>query len=810
VKKRPSVSITPQWLSSAIAACLFCLSLAVYVSHMAPSVVPGDPGEYQLIATQWGIGHPPGYGFFALLGNLFTRLVFWGSPAWRVNLLSAVCGAMMVALAYGIGRMLQPRELPALSLAAQAPPIFGAAVLATGLDVWQHAIHANAHVVTAWLASWALFCLVRWWRTENNRWLYAFCLIAGLSPVQHPLLVFAFPAYGLFVLVVRPHILKEWRTILTMFGFAALGLCAYLYYPIRCALGAPPAPGPSDMDTWAGFVRIVTAQGLRVNLGGFSVRDVLLRLWDVRVPLGLQYAWPTLLLAAGGAISLWVRRWRPALVLTGYVACIVFVTVNVLQDAMAYLLGPVVAVGVFAGVGLAEALSAVRRWRAVPLVLVALSAIVPLWSLVVNWQRMDLSRFRGADEWLDQMEERFGGQGQRAVVLAEWEKMTPLYYYAALDGRYERLEPDPSGYEMWAADASDLRFVPVSAVSPTPFRDAASVFVSAAPTYLTSYRPYVADTYRLLPSGGLWQVLAAWPRDLPEEATSVSVNAEDRFEIVGWRLNQSSVVRPGDVLQLDLYMRILEAQDPEQPQTYLPWVQLGETVYRFTMNERFGTPWWQPGEIVVERFELPVPWYTSSGIYPLQVGVEWVNQGRQLALNGGETLVKLTEVSVPKTIRAAYPSQDLLDDALGNLRGEILLRKARVNSRRVSQAGEAIALTPGKTLHVLLEWESLVPIEENYKVFVQLLDTSLQVRAQGDDKAPLRGSAPTLLWFPRWRRDMRFADTYELQVPADLPPGHYPLVVGMYGFSTFKRTQTVSPDGDMAGDWITVAHLEVR
>ena len=808
MKKRLPISVSPRWLSPAIAACLFCLSLAVYVRHMAPSVVPGDPGEYQVIATQWGIGHPPGYGFYALFGNLFTRLVFWGSPAWRVNLLSAVCGAMMVALAYGIGWMLQPRELPAVSLAAQAPPILGAAVLATGLDVWQHAIHANAHIVTAWLATCALFCLVRWWRTESDRWLYAFCLIAGLSPVQHPLLVFAFPAYGLFVLVVRPRILREGRTIAAMFGFAALGLCAYLYYPIRCALGAPPAPGPSDMHTWAGFVRIVTAQGLRVNLGGFSVWDVLLRLWDVRVPLGLQYTWPTLLLAVAGAASLWARRWRPALLLTGYVACIVFVTVNVLQDAMAYLLGPVVAVGVFAGVGLAAAMSAVKRWRGVPLLLVVLAAILPIWSLVVNVRRMDLSQFRAADEWLAQMEARFGGQGQGAVVLAEWEKMTPLYYYAALDGRYERLEPDPSGREMWAADESDLRFVPVSAVSPTPFRDAASAFVSTAPTYLTSYRPHVADTYRLLPTGNLWQVLPAWPRELPGEAIPIAVNAEDRFEIVGWHLDQSLVLH-GQVLLLDLYMRLPEAPDPEQPQFYLPWAQLGETVYRFTMNERFGTPWWQPGEIVVERFELPVPWHMSSGEYPLQVGVEWSNGGRELTLNEGETLVELTEVSVLNTVRA-YPSEELLNGALGNLRGEVLVRKAKVNGRRVSQAGETIALTPGKTLHVLLEWESLVPIEENYKVFVQLLDTSLQVRAQGDDKAPLRGSAPTLLWFPRWRQGMRFADQYELQVPADLPPGHYPLVVGMYGFSTFKRAQTVSPDGDMAGDWVTVAHLEVR
>ena len=43
-----------------------------------------------------------------------------------------------------------------------------------------------------------------------------------------------------------------------------------------------------------------------------------------------------------------------------------------------------------------------------------------------------------------------------------------------------------------------------------------------------------------------------------------------------------------------------------------------------------------------------------------------------------------------------------------------------------------------------------------------------------------------------------------------MPPGQYPLVVGMYGFTTHKRVQVVSSHGDMAGDWITLAHLVVQ
>ena len=784
-----------KWASWVTGICLFGLCLALFTSRMAPSVVPGDPGEYQIVASRWGIGHPPGYGFYALLGNVFAHLVPLGTSAWRVNLFSAVCGSAIAVLAYGMGRMLVDKRHPAFSWRGQVPPVLGALALATGLDLWQHAIHANAHIVTAFLAALSLFCLVRWWRTGRGRWLYLFCFVAGVSPVQHPLLVFAFPAFAIFVLVVSPGILRDWRTMLSMVGCALFGLAAYLYYPIRCAIGAPPPPGPSDMDTWAGFVRVVTAQGLRVNLGGFSIGDILLRLWDVRVPMTLQYAPPAMALAAVGGIALWARRWRPALLLTGYVVCIVLITVNVLQDAMAYLLGPVIVIGVLFGHGVGVLIDALHRWsrqRWATVAVVGLIFVLPLWSLLANWARMDLSDFRDADDWLASVEARFAGAGQRAALLTEWERMTTVYYYAAVEGR------------TWSED--DLRFVYIYAGKEMPFVDAVDRYLPQGPVYLTMYRPQVTHTYRLMPSGDLWQALPGWPRTLPTEAQPVQIVAEDRFEIVGWRLGETRV-EPGDVLLLDLYMRMPDPEGVDAQQYYLPWAMLGETTFHFTNDSRFHTPWWQAGEIVVERFELPVPWHATVGSYPLQVGVRSVNQGRDLELAGGGTLATLTDVQVEPAVWR--PSERKLERAVGNLRGEILLRAARVNGRR-APAERPIIVRPGQRLRVLLNWESLRPIEENYKVFVQLLDAGLQVRAQGDDKAPLRGSSPTLLWFPRWRRGTRIADAYELEVPSDLPPGQYPLVVGMYGFSTFKRAQTVSPSGDMEGDWITLAHLSVE
>jgi hypothetical protein len=639
-----------------------------------------------------------------------------------------------------------------------------------------------------------MFLLLRWRHTGQDRWLYAFCFVAGLSPVQHPLLVFAFPAYTAFILVTRPGILRQWRVLGIMLACAGVGLTAYLYYPLRTAIAAPPPPGPADMDTWPGFIRIVTAEGLRVNLGGFRTVDILRRLWDVRVPLGLQYTLPSLVLALVGAARLWGRRWRDALLLTCYAASVVLVTVNVLQDAMAYLLGPLVVVGVWAGLGalaVGELLERrlAREWG---LAWLGLLLLLPVWGLAVNWERMDLSSFRDADEWLLGVEARFEGRGSGARLLTEWERMTTVYYYAAVEGR------------TW--DERDLQFVPVHAGSQSPFLEAAQAQMSNGPVYMTTYRPEVAARYRLMPSGELWQVIPQWPVTLPDAAQAVGIVAADRFEIVGWRLNRREV-QPGEVLLLDLYMRMGNPEGVEAQRYYLPWAELGGRTYRFTTDQRYNTPWWEAGEIVVERLELPVDWHLAPGRYPLQVGVRMMNEGRDLELDSGGTSAVLTHLSVVPATRR--PSRQALTRARGNLSDAILLRSARVNGQDVSSARFDPRIEPGTTLRVVLEWEALRPIDENYKVFVQLLDGSLQVRAQGDDKAPLRGSAPTLLWFPRFRRGMRILDTYELELSAELPLGEYPLVTGMYGFTTHRRLGAVTPDGVMEGDWITLAHLRM-
>jgi hypothetical protein len=128
--------------------------------------------------------------------------------------------------------------------------------------------------------------------------------------------------------------------------------------------------------------------------------------------------------------------------------------------------------------------------------------------------------------------------------------------------------------------------------------------------------------------------------------------------------------------------------------------------------------------------------------------------------------------------------------------------KDLVPNRIDAQVGDSIALlgydivssqgaTAGKlydtednsqTLDVTLYWEARNPVEEDYTVFVQLLDSEGQLVTQHDGQ-PLYGYLPTGGWSP----DEVVPDRHRLPLPDGMSPGRYQLIAGMYTLETLER-----------------------
>jgi len=780
-----------------IPAFLFAAVAALYAGTCAPGTLFGDPSEYQFIPAILGIAHPPGYAFYTLLARVWQILVPLGSIAFRTNLLAAAVGAWVVTAAYLAIREIQWSLLESLPEPARSPllPLLGALSLAAAPDLWQHAIHANAHIVSAALAITHLWLLLRWWRSGEDRWLALFAMTVGLAATHHPITLMGLPAYGLFLLAVRPRLALQWRKLLLLTGCLLLGLAPLLYFPLR----SPSAPfGPTDMNTWEGFRRHATARGLRVNLFHFGLADQPDRavvLWSL---LRLQFPLIICLLSLLGLAHLARCRPRAALLLGLFVAAHLAFTLNTVQDVMAYLMLPFAALAALAGVGgialvqwVAVRLARLRLPPGIAATLFALLLLLPLYQGGRNMDRgISLRDFTAAEQWVDAVRQRFAGRGEGAVLLSNWEHLTPLWVHTMAQG--DRL------------DEEDVELIYVSAA--TPWGASVWQHIDDGPIYLPDYRPEVRNEgLRLLPEGTFYRVAA--PATLaPRPRHELDVWVEGQLHVLGYDLPARSV-RAGEPLELILYQSVVE------PMTsiWMPFAQLGPVEARWTTDSRLLTPQWLPGETVVERYKLPVPFTLPAGEYPLMLGYADLSGGRpELELSSGETDLELAHITVLPAART--PAERTLAATVANLDNQIALMEAHARAGwqgREASWEKQLPVQAGDSLHLTLTWRALASPRDSYTVFIHLIDGAGRY-VTGHDYTPLGGACPTYLWFPKWLPGQMVVDPYRLTIPSQLPSGDYWLEVGMYGMTSLRRLPVVDLSGNLAGDRIILGPVRVE
>ena len=117
----------------------------------------------------------------------------------------------------------------------------------------------------------------------------------------------------------------------------------------------------------------------------------------------------------------------------------------------------------------------------------------------------------------------------------------------------------------------------------------------------------------------------------------------------------------------------------------------------------------------------------------------------------------------------AHVSDDSGQPALATFGGSMDLLTAALEPASVA-SGSA------QKVNVKLRWRSAAAMSAGYKVFVHVLDPSGQQVVAQRDAEPQDGKAPTSSWVPGEAID----DAYEVQLPAGLAAGEYPVEVGVY------------------------------
>ena len=296
-----------------IALAVAALALILYGRTAAPGLLPGDGGEFQTLTYLLGSTHPTGYPVYLVLARLFTLLPL-GELAYRVNLFSAVMGALTVSGIYLCGRLLSGYRAVAAA---------GALALTVSPTLWSQALIAEVYTAGAAFFIFILFALLLWDKSSSNKPLLAAALLGGMSLGVHMSVALLAPAVLLFLLL---HWRRGWRMWKTAVFGALVGLVVTVLLFTLIDWNNPSAsyfnsviePSRSAWGYEAGQIDgplehlLFGWQGRQFQYLMFSdVRTVMSQqagdYWD---NLGNELAMPLILLAVIGGIWLLLRRPR--------------------------------------------------------------------------------------------------------------------------------------------------------------------------------------------------------------------------------------------------------------------------------------------------------------------------------------------------------------------------------------------------------------------------------------------------------------------------------------------------------------------
>jgi hypothetical protein len=171
-------------------------ALVLYGLTCAPAVLWQDSGlfVYRIWHNdlQGNLGIALAHPLYILLG-IVVKSIPLGDFAHRVNLISAVCGAVSIANLYLLVRLWLGRALPA---------IVAAVTLALSWTFWQNAVIAEVYTLYTMFLFAELIMLLQYMRTGRTWYLYLLGLLNGLAVANHLWGTIPLACYAVFLVAL--------------------------------------------------------------------------------------------------------------------------------------------------------------------------------------------------------------------------------------------------------------------------------------------------------------------------------------------------------------------------------------------------------------------------------------------------------------------------------------------------------------------------------------------------------------------------------------------------------------------------------
>lgn len=735
------------------------VALVLYRQTLAPSVVAlfDDTLEFPLAAERLAVLHPTGYPLYALLSGLFARLPV-GELAFRVNLLSAVAGALAVS---GLAGLVLALAVGDRKAGDRVGAVVGALLLAGSSVFWSQAVVAEVYTLAAALAILAVLATLRAIRLGTG-WSWV-ALTIGLGLAHHRTFVLLLPALAAAAVAfgaVPP--LRCWRIgpILRTWWSVALGPLLYLYLPLRGEVGSIDGAYRNDLPTFLAWVtgavyRDFLADNPLARAG--SPLPAYLDLVVAQVtPLGLAFgavglvwlaarSWPLLLL-----LAIWYTPAAAFAVLYRVADPDVFALPSLLPLFAASGVG-VVAIGRGLGAAVARLTPPSRLVGRFGLALVLLATLLlPLRVLTASYDDVDLSAELTVRSYgLDVLAQPLPASSAILGLLGEASLFR--YLQTALGAR-----PDIA---VRFADAEDARQAAVE-----------TALAEGRDVYLTRPLPGLAERYHLTGVGPLIAVERVPTDTLPPGVRPVNRQLGE-LELLGYTSEiiggyglgpgGPSDIRPAArTVRVTLYWR---AAGPTAHEL-MTFVHFGESFgERWAQSDSrpvrgaYPTTLWRPGAIVADVHDLPLPLGTPPGDYVLVAGVY---------RSAGDTGI------LPETVRETRLGPQFLDSRPGGYtRARMDLNPTFARFNGVTLIGQRLpgdVVRPGGQLTIETLWRGERELATSLTLTAELVGDSRTVPL---GSSPLGGRYTTVRWQPG--EIVRDRETFRL--PVDLPDGRYQL-----------------------------------